>query len=129
MIRTLKLLSDLSPTGRYRLSCMARSSICWVSSARLPTSSRNSVPPSASWKYPFLALSAPVNAPLTCPKKVDGASSLVSEPQSTATKGLPARLLLSCRWWAICSLPVPFSPNIITLISVAATSLMRCMIF
>ena len=34
-----------------------------------------------------------------------------------------ARLLLSCRWWAICSLPVPFSPNIITLISVAATSL------
>lgn len=101
---------------------MARSSICWVSIARLPTSSKNSVPPSVSWKYPFLALSAPVKAPLTYPKNVDGASYAESEPQSTATKGLPERLLFSCRWWAICSLPVPFSPSISTLISVAATN-------
>ena len=43
---------------------MARSNICWVSNARFPTSSRKSVPPSASWKYPFLALSAPVNLSL-----------------------------------------------------------------
>src|SRR5699024_11742191 len=57
------------------LPILARSNICWVSNARFPTSSRKSVPPSASWKYPFLALSAPVNAPLTCPKKADGASS------------------------------------------------------
>ena len=31
-----------------------------------------------------------------------------------STNGFPALLLLSCRWWAICSLPVPFSPNIST---------------
>ena len=58
-------------------------------------------------------------------QNADGASSLEREPQSTATKGLPVRLLLLCRWWAICSFPVPFSPNIITLISVGATSLIR----
>ena len=68
-----------------------------------------------------------INAPLTCPKNADGASSLESEPQSTATNGFPARLLLSCSWCAICSLPVPFSPNISTLMSVGATSLIRFM--
>ena len=41
----------------------------------------------ASWKYPFLALSEPVNAPLTSQKKADGASSYESEPQYTATNG------------------------------------------
>ena len=129
MMRTLKLLSVLSPIGRYLRSCMARSNICWVSNARLPTSSKNNVPPSASLKYPFFVLSAPVNAPLTCPKNAEGARSLESEPQSTGTNGFPALLLLSCRWWAICSLPVPFSPNISTLISVGATNLICCMIF
>ena len=46
---------------------------------------------------PCVALSAPVNAPLTCPKNADGASWAESEPQSTGTKGLPERLLFSCR--------------------------------
>ena len=42
------LIKMILPIGRYLRSCMARSNICWVSIARLPTSSKNSVPPSAS---------------------------------------------------------------------------------
>ena len=37
----------------YRFLCMARSNICWVSIASLPTSSKNSVPPFAFWKISF----------------------------------------------------------------------------
>ena len=42
------------------------------------------------------ALQAALKKYLQHLKKADGASSLESEPQSTATNGLPARLLLSC---------------------------------
>ena len=70
-IRTLQFLSSLAPTGRYFFSCITRNNICCISYGRLPTSSRNNVPPFASWKYPTLFASAPVNAPLICPKNAD----------------------------------------------------------
>ena len=55
--------------------------------------------------------------------------SLEREPQSTATNVLPARLLLSCNRWAICALPVPFSPNIMHRIRLVAATDMSVMIF
>ncbi len=113
--------------GRYLRSCMARSNICWVSNARLPTSSKNNVPPSASLKYPFFVLSAPVNAPLTCPKKADGASSLESEPQSTGHEWFASPL---CFFHAGGGRYVPCPcRSLSTLISVGATNLICCMIF
>ena len=122
MMRTSAFLSLLPPVGLYRLASKARSSICCTSNGRLPISSRNNVPPAASSQTPNLLLSAPVNAPFSCPNSSDAASSFDSRPQSTAMNGLPARLLLACIFSAMCSLPVPLSPNIRTLMSVAATS-------
>ena len=40
---------------------------------------------------------APVNAPLTCPKKADGASSLESEPQSSPKKACRRLAVSSAR--------------------------------
>ncbi len=85
-------------------SCMARSNICWFPTRGFH-SSRNNVPPWLHGNILSWVESAPVNAPLMCPKNADSANVGDNEPQSTATKGLSARLL--CAWrWAICSLPV-----------------------
>ena len=122
-MRTSACLSLLPPVGLYRLASNARSSICCTSGGRLPISSRNNVPPAASSQNPCFLLSAPVNAPFSCPNRVEEASSFESRPQSTATKGPAARLLLACIFSAMCSFPVPLSPSINTLMLVGATSL------
>ena len=83
------------------------------------------VPPSANSKRPVRRSSAPVNAPLTCPK-----SSLSTRPaemalQFTFTRGRSRRGL---RLWiarATSSFPVPVSPEMSTVESVGAT----CSIF
>ena len=67
------------------------------------------MPPAASSQKPCFLLSAPVNAPFSCPNKVDAASSFDSSPQSTAMNGPADRLLLACIFSAMCSLPVPLS--------------------
>src|SRR6516225_5457487 len=53
--------------------------LCLHASGTSAISSRNKVPPSASSKRPGLSFSAPVNAPLTCPK-----NSLSKRPSGTA---------------------------------------------
>ena len=123
MMRTSARLSLLPPVGLYILDSNARSSICCTSMGRLPISSRNNVPQAASSQKPCFLLSAPVNAPFSCPNRAEAASSFESRPQSTATNGLPARLLLACIFPAMCSFPVPLSPNINTFMLVGATSL------
>ena len=121
MMRTSIRLSCLPPTGRYLRSSIARNSICCISTGRFSTSSRNNVPPRASWKYPGFSSVAPVNAPLTWPKKADAANSLDRLPQSTVMYGLFA---LRLRLWILparCSLPVPVLPSMSTVMSVGAT--------
>lgn len=76
----------------------------------------------AASKAPVLSFSAPVKEPLTWPKNSEAASSRGMVPQSTATKGLPARLLLRWMSCATCSLPVPLAPLTSTDMLVGATS-------
>ena len=57
-----------SPTRSSSPSWRTRSSLAWSSSGISPISSRNSVPPSASSNRPARSRTAPVNAPLACPK-------------------------------------------------------------
>ena len=52
-----------------------------------PTSSRNSVPPSASSKRPSLRLMAPVKAPFSWPNSSVSSSVSASAPQLTLTNG------------------------------------------
>ena len=90
-ILTLARFSLLPPIGMYVPSCKTRSSMAWTSRDKIPISSRKSVPPFATSKYPSLLASAPVNVPFMCPKKRVGASSLGMTPQFTATNGISFR--------------------------------------
>jgi len=86
-----------------------------------PTSSKNSVPPSAASKSPALRSMAPVYAPFSWPKSSLASRSSLKAPQLTARKRLPARWLA---WWmarATSSLPVPVSPSSSTVEEVGAT--------
>ena len=118
--RTSASMSFVPPTRLNRCSCTTRSSIFCTSKDRLPISSRNRVPPFASSNTPTRALSAPVKAPFSCPRRVEAASCSFRVPQSKVTNGLLARLLFSCIIRAICSFPVPLSPRIITVIWMGA---------
>src|SRR5205807_2379552 len=69
-----------------------RGSFGWSSSGISPTSSRNSVPPSATWKRPIFWAMAPVKAPRSCPK-----SSLSSRPEGMAAQ-LSFTNVRSRRW-------------------------------
>src|SRR6185503_16395280 len=92
-------------------SCMTRRSLAWVSRGMLPISSKKSVPLSASSKRPFFEYTAPVKAPLTCPKRFDSRRSCGNDPELTTMKGLSA--LEEFVWMALAtsSLPVPLSPT------------------
>ncbi len=86
-----------------------------------PISSRKIVPPFAASNAPSRAILAPVNAPRSCPK-----SSLSSRESGMAAQLIEISLALRRRLeaWsssAINSLPLPVSPVIRTLQSVAAT--------
>ena len=93
MIRTLKLLSVLSPNERYRRSSMARSNIAIfpVRDCQFRPKIAHRLPPhgnNPSWCY-----CPPSWARHWDGRRMQKASSLVSKTQSTATHDLPKRLL------------------------------------
>ena len=83
------------PTGSISPSWMARSSFTCMSSGSSATSSRNSVPPSASWNLPMCLTVAPVKAPFSWPNRIDSTRFSGMAPQLTATKGRPRALALA----------------------------------
>jgi hypothetical protein len=85
-----------------------------MSSGSSATSSRNSVPPLASWNLPMCLAVAPVNAPFSWPNRMLSTRFSGSAPQLTATNGLPRRSLSPWMARAIISLPTPDSPSIST---------------
>ena len=102
-------------------SWSTRSNVICVSAGRSPISSRNSVPPSAASKRPIRRSRAPVKAPFSCPKSSDATSADGIAAQFTR---MNAREDRGDRLWialAISSFPVPVSPRINTVESVAAT--------
>ena len=86
-----------------------------------PTSSRNTVPPSADSNSPTRRLSAPVKAPFSCPNSSLSMRADGSAAQSTRVKEFPARALASWMASASSPLPHPVSPSISTVASVRAT--------
>lgn len=66
-------LRSVPPTGRTTLSSRTRSSFAWMSTDRVPTSSRKRTPLSASWNTPGRSASAPVKAPFFTPKSAASA--------------------------------------------------------
>ena len=106
-----------SPAAR----ASARRSFGWSSIGSSPSSSRKSVPPSASASAPLRRSFAPVNAPFSCPKRMLSASVGGIDPQSTTTNGPPLRSLASWIALATSSLPVPVSPRMSTESGVFAT--------
>ena len=110
--RMLTFTGRREPTGSTSPSWMARSSLTWMSSGSSATSSRNSVPPSASWNLPRCFCVAPVKAPFSWPNRIDSTRFSGMAPQLTATKGRPARSLSPWMARAIISLPTPDSPSI-----------------
>ena len=59
------------PIGSISLSCSARSSLTCMSSGSSPTSSRNRVPPLASWNLPRCFSVAPVKLPFSWPNRIE----------------------------------------------------------
>src|SRR5579883_2553564 len=119
--RTSMGSNALPPTRFTCFSLSARRSFGCSSMGSSPSSSRKSVPPSASASAPLRRSVAPVNAPFSWPKRMLSASVGGMLPQSTTTKG-PA--LRSLAWWialATSSLPVPVSPTMRTLSGVPDT--------
>jgi hypothetical protein len=69
----------------------ARSSFVCTESGSSPTSSRNSVPPSAASKTPIFDSTAPVNAPRTWPNSSLSNSVSTTAEQLIVTNGLLRR--------------------------------------
>ena len=93
----------------------ARNSRACTRGVTSPTSSRQSVPPSATSKSPCLRSTAPVKAPFSWPNSSLCISSSESEAQSTTTNGFSRSGLAWCSRRAISSFPVPVSPEMSTL--------------
>ena len=121
MRRMSTLTGVLLPTRTIRPLWSAVRSFDCRCGGRLPISSRKSVPPLAASNLPARSARASVKAPLTWPKSSLSKSVSGMAPISTET--------ISSRWraerlWisrASISLPVPFSPVMRMLASVAAT--------
>ena len=117
--RALRVAADAA--DRARLDAPGGA---WTGRSRgiSPISSRKSVPPWASSKTPRRSLTAPLNAPRTCPKSSVSIRFSGMAPQSTGTKGPEARDDAACSERAATSLPVPVSP---AMSSVAFVDAMR----
>src|SRR6266545_4683142 len=120
MTRTSTVTGFSPPSRSITPVSSTRSSFACASAPRSPTSSRNSVPRSASSKRPMRRSVAPVNAPRSWPNISDSTKSLGIAALLTQMNGLAARALW--RWIAdaTSSLPVPDSPVISTRASVGA---------
>ncbi len=86
MILTSTGSSTFPPTRRTTRSWSARRSFTCIGTEVSPISSRNRVPPSASWNSPFFSFTAPVKAPFSCPKSSDSRRFSGSAPQLMETK-------------------------------------------
>ena len=108
------------PTGVICLFCSAASSLtCWLS-GKLPSSSKNKLPPWASSNRPMRSSFAPVNAPFLWPNSSLSNRLSASDPISRLMKGWLWRWLALWIAWAVSSFPVPLSPLINMLASVLA---------
>ena len=105
------LTGRLPPTGSTSPSCKARSSLTCAFGGSSPISSRNSVPPCASTNLPACFSVAPVNAPFSCPNRIDSTRFSGSAPQLTVTKARPRRSDVPWTARATNSLPTPDSPS------------------
>jgi hypothetical protein len=116
-----------APTRSTFRSSITRRSLAWIDTGISPTSSRNSVPPSAVSSRPGLALMAPVNEPFSWPNSSLSNSDSVSAAQLSLTKGLSARGEALCTASASTSLPTPVSPRSSTeMLPCETRSIRRC---
>jgi hypothetical protein len=102
----------LEPThAQDARSSRTRKSFTWTAGERSPTSSRNTVPPSAISRRPGLALTAPVNAPRSCPNSSLSRSHSDRAAQFSRKNGRSLRG--DSRWTvsASTSLPNPSHPG------------------
>ena len=86
-MRTSTLVGRSSPSRSNSPSWIARRSFDCAGRGMAPTSSRNSVPPSASWKRPSRSAEAPVNEPRRWPKNSLSQISSGMAAQLTRTYG------------------------------------------
>ena len=104
-------------------SCRKRSSLTCKGKGISPTSSRNSVPPSASSILPGVVFTAPVKAPFSWPNSSLSSRFSGIAAQLIATKEPSLRTLESWTPRASSSLPAPLAPSSITDTLVGATLL------
>ena len=115
-----RMVSELPSRWNSR-SCSTRSSLACRPNGRSPISSRKMVPRWASSKRPMRWLTAPVNAPLTCPNSSASSRASGSALQLTATNEKRLRPLAAWMERAANSLPVPVSPLMRTVARRGAT--------
>src|SRR6478609_6268364 len=109
------------PSRTTSASCSTRSNLTCRPSDKSPISSRNRLPLCALSNQPRRLLAAPVKAPFSCPNSSLSTNCSAMAPQLTATNARSRRWLSACKWRATISLPVPVSPVMSTVASLAAT--------
>jgi outer membrane receptor protein involved in Fe transport len=108
------------PRGSTVRSSRKRSSLAWAEASRSPISSKKTVPPSAVSSLP-VRRSTPVATPFSTPNSSASTRVPGRAGQLTTTKGPSRRRERRWMSWATSSLPVPVSPLMRTVTSVAAT--------
>ncbi len=121
MIRTSTRSVSVPPTRWISPCWRTRRILVCVARAMSPISSRKMVPPSQSSNFPMRWPVAPVKDPFSCPKSSLSIRLSGMAAQLTAMKGFPARWLCFQIERATSSLPVPLSPVIMTVTSLAVT--------
>ena len=108
------------PTRSNGWPSNTRRNFAWMAGDISPTSSKNSVPPSAASNFPTVFAVAPVKAPFSWPNNSLSSSDSDSAAQFIVTSGPADRRL--CRWIALAtnSLPTPLSPRTRTVASAGA---------
>src|SRR5439155_665834 len=109
------------PTRSISRSCTARRIFAWSARLMSTISSRNRVPFAACSNRPVLRVTAPVNAPFSCPNNSLSSRFSGIAAQLTATNGPDA--LAPFKWMAraMTSFPVPDSPWTRTVALLCAT--------
>src|SRR3569623_1328909 len=124
-IRTSTLVGREAPIRVTSPYSTARSNRSWAPDERVASSSRKSVPPSASSKRPTRDFDAPVKDPASWPNNSASISVSGKAAQFITTSGSSQRGLRRWRRSATSSLPVPRSPITSTGRSSAAARLAR----